>query len=145
MAVVSFNNQALSASGLAPLNLSWSLSSTGLFKTVQLLTAGTGPINNAALSAKRVEGLAFNTLLSSAVSPASGTGSFVTLSAATGTTFRVDRAHNGTQFAVIYTDGTSSLFTCATASASPTGQTLAFNNDETGFPEITRLVYLGYR
>ena len=145
MAVVSFNNQALSASGLAPLNLSWSLSSTGLFKTVQLLTAGTGPINNAALSAKRVEGLAFNTLLSSAVSPASGTGSFVTLSAATGTTFRVDRAHNGTQFAVIYTDGTSSLFTCATASESPTGQTLTFNNDETGFPEITRLVYLGYR
>ena len=145
MAVVSFNNQALSASGLAPLNLSWSLSSTGLFKTVQLLTAGTGPINNAALSAKRVEGLAFNTLLSSAVSPASGTGSFVTLSAATGTTFRVDRAHNGRQFAIIYTDGTSSLFTCATALSSPTGQTLTFNNDETGFPEITRLVYLGYR
>ena len=142
MAVVSFNNQALSAYGLAPLNLSWSLSSTGRFKTVELLTVGTGPLNSTTLSSKRVEGLAFNTLLSSAVSPASGTGLFATLSAATGTTFRVDRAHNGAQFAVLYTDSTSSLFTCATATAA---QTLTFNNDETGFPEITRLVYLGYR
>jgi len=138
MAVVSFNNQALSAYGLAPLNLSWSLSSTGRFKTVELLTVGTGPLNSTTLSAKRVEGIAFNTL----TSPASGTGLFATLSAATGTTFRVDRAHNGAQFAVIYTDSTSSLFTCATATAA---QTLTFNNDETGFPEITRLVYLGYR
>lgn len=138
MAVVSFNNQALSASGLPPLNLSWSLSSAGTFKTVELLTAGTGPLNSTTLSAKRVEGIAFNTLTGTA----SGTGSFATLSAATGTTFRVDRAHNGSQFAVIYTDGTSSLFTCATATAA---QTLTFNNDETGFPEITRLVYLGYR
>lgn len=138
MAVVSFNNQALSASGLQPLNLSWSLSSTGTYKTVELLTAGTGPLNSATLSAKRVEGIAFNTL----TSPASGTGIFVTLSADTGTTFRVDRAYNGAQFAVIYTDGTSSLFTCATATAA---QTLTFNNYETGFPEIARLVYLGYR
>ena len=139
MAVVSFNNQALSAYGLAPLNLSWSLSSTGTFKTVQLLTVGTGPLNSTTLSAKQVEGIAFNTL----TSPASGSGApFATLSAATGTTFRVNRAHNGAQFAVIYKDGTSSLFTCATATAA---QTLTFNNDETGFPEITRLVYLGYR
>lgn len=138
MAVVSFNNQALSASGLPPLNLSWSLSSTGTFKTVELLTAGTGPLNSTTLSAKRVEGIAFNTL----TSPASGTGLFATLSAATGTTFRVDRAYNGSQFAVIYNDGTSSLFTCATSMAA---QTLTFNNDETGFPEISRLVYLGYR
>ena len=142
MAVVSFNNQALSAYGLAPLNLSWSLSSTGTFKTVELLTVGTGPLNSTTLSAKQVEGIAFNTL----TSPASGTGSFSgTLSAATGTTFRVDRAHNGAQFAVIYKDGTSSLFTCATATVAPAAQTLTFNNDETGFPEITRLVYLGYR
>jgi hypothetical protein len=138
MAVVSFNNQALSAYGLSPLNLSWSLSSAGRFKTVELLTVGTGPLNSTTLSAIQVEGIAFNTL----TSPASGTGLFATLSAATGTTFRVDRAYNGAQFAVIYKDGTSSLFTCATATAA---QTLTFNNDETGFPEITRLVYLGYR
>lgn len=138
MAVVSFNNQALSAYGLSPLNLSWSLSSAGTFKTVELLTVGTGPLNSTTLSAKQVEGIAFNTL----TSPASGTGLFATLSAATGTTFRVDRAYNGAQFAVIYKDGTSSLFTCATGTAA---QTLTFNNDETGFPEITRLVYLGYR
>lgn len=138
MALVTFNNQALSAFGLQPTNLNWSLSSTGTYKTVELLTVGTGSVLSTTLSSKQVEGIAFNTL----TSPASGTGVFVTLSAATGTTFRVDRAHNGAQFAVIYSDGTSSLFTCATATAA---QTLTFNNDETGFPEITRLVYLGYR
>ena len=138
MALVTFNNQALSAFGLQPINLNWSLSSTGTYKTVELLTVGTGSVLSTTLSSKQVEGIAFNTL----TSPASGTGVFVTLSAATGTTFRVDSAHNGGQFAVIYSDGTSSLFTCATATAA---QTLTFNNDETGFPEVTRLVYLGYR
>lgn len=138
MAVVSFNNQALSSFGLNPTNLSWSLSSTGTYKTVELLTVGTGSLLSTSLSAKQVRGITFNTL----TVPASGTGLFVTLSAATGTTFRVDRAYDGAQFAVIYTDGTSSLFTCATSTAA---QTLTFNNYETGFPEITKLVYLGYR
>ena len=141
MALVSFNNQALSSFGLPPVSLTYSLSGTGTFKTVELRTVGTGPVTVSALSAKQVEGIAFNSL----ISPASGTGSFVTLSAATGTTFRVDRAHNGAQFAIIYTDGTSSLFTCATGTAAPAGQTLTFNNDETGYPEIAKLVYLGYR
>ena len=141
MAVVSFNNQALSAFGLQPTNLNWSLSSAGIYKTVELLTVGSGPVNDASLSGKQVEGIAFNTLLSSAVSPASGTGSFATLSAATGTTFRVDRAYDGSRFAIIYKDGTSSLFTCTTATSA---QTITFNNYETGYPEISRLVYLGY-
>jgi hypothetical protein len=138
MAVVSFNNQALSAFGLQPTNLSWSLTSTGTYKTVELLTVGTGPLNSVALSAKTVEGIAFNTL----AFPGSGTGQFVTLSAASGTSFRVDRAYNGSQFAVIYSDGTSSLFTCTTGTSA---QTVTFNDYETGYPEIARLVYLGYR
>ena len=144
MPIISFNSQALSAYGLPPLNLSWSVSGgsspTNPRNTVQLLTVGTGPINIAALSAKRVEGIAFNAL----TSPASGTGNMATLSAATGTTFRVDNAYNGRTFAVIYTDKSSALFTCLTANASPLGQSLSANNFDTSFPEIVRLVKLGY-
>ena len=137
MAVVSFNNQALSAYGLQPTNLSWSLSNTGTYKTVELLTVGTGPVNSTSLSGKSVQGIAFNSLSF----PESGTGAFVTLSAATGTSFRVDRAYNASQFAVLYTDGTSSLFTCTTATSA---QSVSYNAFETGFPEIVRLVHLGY-
>ena len=141
MAVIGFNNQALSAFGETPSNLNWSLSSSGTYKTVQLLTtgaAGTTP----ALSSKLVRGIAFNTLLSSAVSPASGTGSFATLSAFSGTTFRVDRAYNNATMALIFTDTSSSLFTCLTATAN---QSLTANSFDTSFPEIKRLWLLGYQ
>lgn len=141
MAVIGFNNQALSAFGDSPSNLGWSLSSSGTFKTVELLTvgaAGTTP----ALSSKLVRGIAFNTLLSSAVSPASGTGSFATLSAFSGTTFRVDSAYNNATFAVLYTDHSSALFVCLTGTAN---QPLTANGFETSYPEIKRLWLLGYR
>jgi len=137
MPVTSFNNQVLSAFGLAPLNLNFSLSSTGTFKTVELLTVGT-------TSTKAVEGVAFNTLLSSAVSPASGTGSFATLSAFSGTTLRVDRAYNGKTMAVVFTDGSSSLFNVVTG-ASTTRQTLTSNGFDTSFPKIKTEVHLGFR
>lgn len=140
MPIISFTSQALSAYGQSPSNLSWSVSGGSVTnKTVELLTVGTGPINNASLSAKQVRGIAFDAL----TSPASGTGSFTNaLSAATGTTFRVDRAHNGAPFAVLYTDGSSSLFTCVTGT---TAQSLTSNNFDTTYPEIRRLFVLGYR
>lgn len=140
MAIVSFTTQALSAYGQSPSNLSWSLSGGASgYKTVELLTVGTGPITNASLSAKQVRGIAFNAL----TSPASGTGAWsVTLSAATGTTFRVDRAYNGSTFAVIYTDGTSTLFTCVTGTAA---QSLTANGYDSVTPETRRLCVLGYR
>ncbi len=141
MAVIGFNNQALSAFGDSPANLSWSLSSSGTFKTVELLTVGTAG-TTPALSSKRVRGIAFNTLLSSAVSPASGTGSFATLSAFSGTTFRVDRAYNGGTMALLFTDESSSLFTVLTGT---TQQSLTANGFDTSFPEIKRLWLLGYR
>ena len=142
MPIISFTSQALSAFGLPPLNLNFSLSGgSGGFNTVQLLTVGTGPFNNAALSSKRVEGIAFNAL----TSPASGSGVFSgTLSAATGTTFRVDSRYNGSTFAVIFTDRSSMLFTCLTANAAPLGQSLSANNFDTMIPEFRRLSYLGY-
>lgn len=136
MPIISFNSQVLSAYGQSPANLSWSLS--GATNTVVLSTVGTGPLNNASLSAKQVRGIAFNAL----TSPASGTGAFATLSAATGTTFRVDQAYNGRTFAVIYTDNTSTLFTCVTGTAA---QSLTANGFDSVTPEIRRLVALGYR
>jgi len=135
MAVIGFNNQVLSAFGQTPSNLTYSLSSAGAYKTVELLTTGT---NTGTLSTLRVQGLAFNTL----TSPASGTGTFVTLSAALGTTFRVDRAYNNATFAVIYTDESSSIFTCLTGT---TQQSLTANGFDTSYPEIKRLYILGYR
>ena len=138
MPIISFNSQVLSAYGQTPSNLSWSLS--GASNTVQLQTVGTGPFNNSSLSAKQVRGIAFNAL----TSPASGTDFFASLSAATGTTLRVDRAYNGATFAVIYTDNTSALFTCVTG-ASITTQSLTANGYDTITPEVRRLVALGYR
>jgi hypothetical protein len=138
MPIISFNSQVLSAYGQTPSNLSWSLS--GASNTVRLSAVGTGPLNNASLSAKQVRGIAFNAL----TSPASGTGIFAGLSAATGTTLQVDRAYNGATFAVIYTDNTSALFTCVTG-ATTTAQTLTANDYDTVTPEVRRLVALGYR
>jgi hypothetical protein len=133
MSVISLNNQALSSFGLAPANLNWSLSGTGVYKTVELLTVGT-------VGSKQVRGVAFNTL----TSPASGTGIFATLSAAVGTTLRVDRAHNGTTMAVIFTDDSSSIFTVVTG-ATTTQQTLTANGFNTSYPVIQKEAYLGYR
>jgi hypothetical protein len=144
MPVISFNNQVLSSFGLGPVNLSWSLSSSGQFKTVELLTTGTGSTVSPTLSTKIVRGIAFNTLLSSAVSPASGTGQFAILSAFAGTTFRVDRAYSGQTMAVIYTDDSSTLFTVVTG-ATTTKQDLTANGFDTSFPQIQKEVYLGYR
>jgi hypothetical protein len=141
MPIISFTSQALSAYGQSPSNLAWSVSGGSTsYNTVELLTVGTGPINIAALSAKQVRGVAFDAL----TSPASGTNTFATLSAATGTTLRVNTAHNGAPFAVLYTDGSSSLFTCVTG-AGTTAQSLTSNNFDTTYPEIRRLFVLGYR
>ena len=140
MPIISFTSQVLSAYGQTPSNLSWSISGgSTAYKTVELLTVGTGPINNASLSAKQVRGIAFNAL----TSPASGAlGAFATLSAATGTTFRVNRAYNGSTFAVIYTDNSSTIFTCVTGT---TAQTLSTNGFDSVTPEVRRLFVLGYR
>lgn len=144
MPFVSFNNQALSAYGLAPLNLSWTLSGTGIYKTVELLTVGTGTTSSTTLSSKRIRGVLFNTLLSSVNSPASGTGTFATLSAFSGTTLRVDAAHNNKTMSLLYTDGTSTLFTVITG-ATTTKQSLTANEFDVSYPELRRLWVLGYR
>jgi len=133
MPVTSFNNQALSAFGLSPLNLNFSISGNDTPKTVELLSVGT-------LGGKQVKGIAFNTL----TSPASGNGVFTTLSAFEGTTLRVDTAYRNAQMAVIFTDESSSLFTVVTG-AGTTLQSLTSNAFDTTYPNVRRLVQLGYR
>jgi hypothetical protein len=55
--------------------------------------------------------------------------------------FAVDRAYNGVQFAVVYNNRTSTLFTCATGTFV---QTLVNNDYGTVTPNLRRLVSLGY-
>jgi hypothetical protein len=129
MAIISFNNQALSTFGQTPSNLAWSLSSAGTYKTVELFYVS-----------PQVRGLAFNTL----TAPESGTGVSVTLAIPGAVSFRVDRAYNGQTMAVIYTDGSSALFTCLT-SLGLNIQSLTANAFDTSYPEIKRLWHLGYR
>ena len=128
--MATFNSQVLSAFGLEPLNLNYSLS--GGNDTVVLLSVGT-------VSGKQVTGIAFNELTSTPV------GTFSTLSAFDGTTVKVDRGYNGSEMAVIFADGSTSLFTAATGLSGATKQTLAAAAFDSSWPEITRLVELGYR
>jgi len=137
MPIISFTNQALSSFGITPSNLTWSVSGDSPIKTVQVLTFGTGSVLSTTLSSKQVRGIAFNAL----TNPASGTNSFATLSANTGTSFRVDRAYNGQTFAVIYTDNTSTLFTVVTGTAA---QSLTANGFDTVIPDTRRKYLLGY-
>jgi len=134
MAFISYNNQALSAFGQSPSNLAWSVSGTGSPKTVELLTVGTGPLNSPTLSSKQVRGLLYNSL------PSAGTGVMVTLSAFSGTSFRIDRAYQGSTLSILYTDNTSTLFICQTGT---TVQSLTANGFDSVSPEARRLVLLG--
>ena len=52
------------------------------------------------------------------------------------TTFRVDRAYNGVQFALQRADRSSSIFTCVTGTGT---QTLADNGFDSVSPEALRL------
>ena len=133
MAFISFNNQALSAFGQTPSNLSWSISGTGSPKTVELLTVGTGPLNSPTLSSKRVRGLLFDSL-------PTPNGVMVTLSAFSGTTFRVDKAYHNATLSVLYTDNTSTLFVCQTGTAN---QSLTANGFDSVSPQARRLAVLG--
>lgn len=130
MATYSFDSQVLSAFGTAPLPLTYSLS--GASNTVELLTVGT-------VGGKQVEGIAFNALTTTPV------GTFRTLSAFEGTTVRVDQAYSGSQMAVIFTDGSTSLFTAVTSTSTTTKQTLTAADFNASWPEVRRLVQLGYR
>ncbi len=58
-----------------------------------------------------------------------------------GWTARIDQAYQGTQFAVVSSDRSSSIFTANTGTAS---QTVAFNGYRTVTGETRRLVTLGY-
>ena len=139
MAILSFPNQVLDPTSVNPPyvpTINYSLSASG--KNVDLISAG----SNIGL-------VTFNdttkTLTNAYVTlSANATPNSQTLSAANAVTLRVDRAYQGVQFAVVYKDRSSSLFTAATATQSPNGQTLTDNGFETVSPNLRRLVNLGY-
>lgn len=139
MAIINFNSQVLSAFGQTPSNLAWSVTG-GLWLSANSAGNLIDYIPTVVLNStsSTVRGIAFNAL----TTPPSGTGLFVNISAAPGTSVSVDRAYNGTTMAVIYTNDTSSLFTVATGvSAMPS---LTANGYDTSYPEIARLYTLGY-
>jgi len=135
MAILSFPNQVLDPDNFNPDMTStnnYSLSAAG----VALHIVGSN-----------VESVAFNN------PPVALTGLLATLSANTVASgvvgqdsirLRVDSAYNGVQFAIIYKNRTSSLFTAATATAAPALQTLTNNGAESVSPNIRRLSLLGY-
>jgi len=139
MAILSFPNQVLDPASVNPPyipTINYSLSASG--KNVDLISAGSN-----------IELIAFNdttTALTNAYVTLSAnlTPNSQTLSAANAVTLRVDRAYNNVQFAVIYKNRSSSLFTAATATQSPNGQTLTDNGFESVSPNLRRLVHLGY-
>jgi len=88
-------------------------------KSVVLDVAGTG-----------VKGILFNDTANTL------TGTLETLSAFNGTTFRVDRAYNGVEFAILNNDNSSSVFTCATGTANQVLTNAGFNSTS---PETRRI------
>ena len=137
MAILSFPNQVLDPNSVTPSYIptqNYSLSAKG----VDLISAGSN-----------IELVAFNDTTIAltntyATLSANATPNSQTLSAANAVRLRVDRAYNGVQFAIVYEDRSSSLFTAATATQSPNGQTLTNNGFETVSPNLRRLVNLGY-
>jgi hypothetical protein len=137
MAILSFPNQVLDPTSVNPPyvpTINYSLSAKG----VDLISAGSN-----------IELVAFNDTTipltnTYATLSANLTPNSQTLSAANAVRLRVDRAYNGVQFAIVYDNRSSSLFTAATATQSPNGQTLTDNGFETVSPNLRRLVSLGY-
>jgi len=133
MPIVSFTNQVLFPDSVNPPYVTtnnYSVSGVG----VELVSAGSN-----------VELVSFND------APIPLTTVRATLSANNNTAnnnnavlIRVNSAYNGVQFAVVYKDRSSSLFTAATATQSPNGQTLTDNGFESVSPNVRRLVNLGY-
>jgi len=127
MPLVSLANQVVRPGAVNPPYATTTYSNSG--KSVGLISAGT-----------IIDSLAFNDI------PAGRTmtGLFAQLSAARtglGVNFACDRAYHGVQFAVIYRDRSSTLFTCNTATFN---QTLVNNDYMTVTPNLRRLVSLGY-
>jgi len=133
MAILSFPNQVLDPVSVNPPyipTVNYSLSAKG----VDLISAGSN-----------IELVAFNnTTIALTNAYATLSANKITSTSVNAVTLRVDRAYNGVQFAVIYKDRSSSLFTAATATQIPNGQTLTDNGFESVSPNLRRLVNLGY-
>jgi hypothetical protein len=120
--VFSFQVADPTASNPTSLNLSKSAYAAGNFLGVNLVTLGS---------------TAQSLLFQAATRTLTNTYAILTASLdGVNTTFRVDRAYNGVQFALQRTNSSSSIFTCATGTGT---QTLADNGFDSVSPEDLRL------
>jgi len=127
MPLVSLANQVVRPGAVNPPYATTTYSNSG--KSVGLISAGTA-----------IDSLAFNDIPAGRAM----TGIFVQLSGVNlgrAIQFAVDRAYHGVQFAVVYSNRTSTLFTCATGTRD---QTLVNNDYMTVTPNLRRLASLGY-
>jgi hypothetical protein len=83
---------------------------------------------------------ASNTVLAFEPNPVNLTGTLANITA-NGASIAVDRAYNGTLFAVVSANRTSSIFTCVTGTPV---QSMSNNGSESVTPEVRRLASLGY-
>lgn len=120
---LTLENYVANPSGTTPSNLSVSLTSNN----VQVHTLGTN-----------VAGVAFPTITNYS-------GAYANISIATNTRLRIDTAYNGTTFALIYNDRSSTVFTVVTAAgAGYNAQSLGTTSFDVSTPETKRLKNLGY-
>jgi hypothetical protein len=75
---------------------------------------------------------------------ASYSGSSSLISIATNTRLKINNAYNGTTFALIYKDRSSTTFTVVTAAGGYNAQSLATTSFDVTTPENLRLRNLGY-
>lgn len=120
---LNLENIVANPDGTTPSNLVLSLTADG----VRVHTLGTN-----------VYGVAFPHI-------ASYSGSYTNISVATNTRLRIDTAYNGSAFALIYNDRSSTTFTVVTAAgAGYNAQTLGTTSFDVTTPETGRLHNLGY-
>jgi len=127
MPIVSLANQVVRPGAVNPPYATTTYSNSS--KSVGLISAGAS-----------IDSLAFNDIPAGRAM----TGLFAQLTAVNlgrAIQFAVDRAYNGVQFAVVYSDRTSTVFTCATGTFI---QTLVNNDYNTVTPNVRRLASLGY-
>lgn len=133
MPIISFTNQVLDPNSKNPAyrpTENYSLSSKG----VDIISIGSN-VDSVVFENASVPLRSLTATLSANLTPGTAANAVV---------LRVNESYNGVQFAVMYNDRTSSIFTAATATQAPNGQTSVANGTESVSPNIRRLVNLGY-
>jgi hypothetical protein len=99
--------------------------------TISLSANSVHLVSTGTVNSVQVKGVAFNP-----VTPT--TGIYRTLSAFNGTQINVDQAYFGSQMALIFENGTSSLFTVVTGASTTVQVLTAAQSSDVNYPELRR-------